>query len=110
VMASICSSFTTAIRPMELKISRAIRMSSSVACRPAASAVMPWRMRQGVFGMALTTRAARPNSRSIKAVVTEAATEMSNASCRRTFLISCKTPFTCWGFKQTSTRSAPETA
>jgi len=95
-MASICFSSTTTVRPMELKISRASVVSSAVALGLAAMAVMPWRIRQGVLGMARMAWAGRPSSRSISAVVTDAAAEMITASLRSTFLTSWIKPLTCW--------------
>ena len=109
-MASMCFSSTTTVRPIEPKISFANATSSSVACFPRASAIMPWRMRQGVFGMARTTRAGCPSSRSMSPVVTLAAAEMMSASLRSSFFTSCRNPFTCCGLRQIKTRSAPETA
>ena len=109
-MASMCFSSTTTVRPMELKISRASVTSSGVALALAAIAVMPWRIRQGVLGMARMARAGRPSSRSISAVVTDAAAEMITASLRSTFFTSWRNPFTCWGFKTINTKSAPLTA
>src|SRR5579863_8956351 len=76
VTASISFSSTTTVLPTTPNSVLAISRCRAVANFPLHKAVMPQPTTQGVLGMARTTGTARFNTRSIRLVGTDAATEM----------------------------------
>ncbi len=110
VIASMCFSSAMIVRPTESNMNLASSRCSRDALRPAEMPVIPLLSRHGVFGIARMIGTGAASCFSIKAVLTDAATDMSNCDGPMASFISPSTAGTVCGFTLNSTMSADSTA
>ena len=110
VTVSMCFSSSSRTFPSGSKISVASATSASDAWLPFESTVMPFPMRQGVFGMARRTGVASPKWPSMKPVLTPAAIEITRGRFFRRPRIDSTAFATSFGFTHRRTMSASAAA